>query len=69
MTIKLVLEIACGSAAFGESPESDEFGYEVARILRHVADRFEQGYTSVYMNDSNGNLIGHASVKHSEEQP
>ena len=69
MTIKLVLEIDCGNAAFGESPESDEFGYEVARILRHAAERFEQGYSSVYLNDINGNPVGFASVKNSEEQP
>lgn len=67
MGTKLVLEIRCSNAAFGDSPESDEFGDEVARILRHAADMFEQGYAAVYLNDSNGNHVGFAGLQLTED--
>ena len=67
MTIKLVLEIKCGNAAFGESPYADEFGEEVGRILRHAADMYEQGYGAVYLNDSNGNAVGFVGLQLSED--
>jgi hypothetical protein len=67
MGTKLVLEIRCGNAAFGDSPDSDDFGAEVGRILRHAADMFEQGYAAVYLNDSNGNPVGFVGLQLEEE--
>ena len=67
MATKLVLEILCDNAAFGDSPDSDEFGYEVARILRHAAQMYEDGYAAVYLNDSNGNHVGFIGLQLSED--
>ena len=63
MGTKLTLEIRCDNAAFGESPDSDEFGDEVERILRYAGAMFEQGYSAVFLNDSNGNRVGFASLQ------
>lgn len=68
MGTKLVLEIRCDNATFGDSPESDQFGDEVARILRHAADMFEHGYAAVYLNDSNGNKVGFVGLQLVEEK-
>jgi hypothetical protein len=66
MATKLVLEINCDNAAFGDSPDSDEFGNEVGRILRHAAQMFEDGYAAVYLNDSNGNRVGFVGLQLAE---
>lgn len=55
---KITLEITCSNDAFGESPDSYEFGVEVARILRSAADKFESGYARFPLKDSNGNTVG-----------
>lgn len=54
------LYISTGNAAFGEGPR--DAGLEVARILRELADRIENGIedeTSLF--DVNGNCVGRAT--------
>lgn len=53
------LYINTGNAAFGDEAEA---GFEVARILRELADRIENGIedeTSLF--DVNGNCVGRAT--------
>ena len=57
--MEFTVRIGCANAAF----EEDNRGYEVASILRHLADQIEDGYTLVYLNDSNGNPAGVAEFK------
>ena len=55
-TIHLTIET--GNAAFEGSTAS-----EIARILRCVADEFEQDGFSNHPRDINGNVVGTISVK------
>lgn len=52
------LTIKTDNAAFGDEP-----GYEVARILRDIAHKVEEGYTSGSVLDVNGNTVGHFDLK------
>ena len=60
----VTLSINCGNAAFGESGEE---GFEVARILRALADTVEaEGDLesfSTRLLDFNGNRVGSVEVK------
>lgn len=47
------LTMATENAAFEDMPE-----YEVARILRKVADQIEDGDTTGRVRDINGNTVG-----------
>jgi len=47
------INIKTGNAAF----EGENFGYEVARILRKLADRFEGGEMPRAERDVNGNRV------------
>lgn len=42
-----------GNAAFDGTP-----AYEIARLLREIADRVEDGARQGTLNDVNGNLVG-----------
>lgn len=55
------LRIKTGNAAFGDEP-----GTEIARILRGLADKIEDGHRMVYLTDYNGNTVGHAEYKGGE---
>ena len=57
--MEFTIRIGCTNAAF----EEDNRGYEVANILRRLADQIEDGRTLVYLNDSNGNSVGVAEFK------
>lgn len=48
----ITISIRTGNSAF----EEDQ-GYEIARILRDLADKFEQGRTPSSANDINGNKV------------
>ena len=57
----LLVHFNCDNAAFDDMPE-----FEVARILRHIADRIESGQaTGLYQNaiDINGNIVGTFRLK------
>lgn len=62
MIINLAIE--CNNAAFEDSP-----GTEVARILRHFADRVENSsdlydkWDAYPLHDINGNRVGRVDVK------
>lgn len=49
------LYIKTGNAAF-----EDDQNYEVARILKVAANKFEQGHTEMKLVDYNGNTVGDA---------
>lgn len=49
--------VSLGNAAFEDQPE-----LEVARILRNVADKLEQGETDGWCRDINGNPVGSWSI-------
>lgn len=51
--MKLSLDLNSNNAAFEDSGE-----FEVARILRDVADRIESGSTEGRLRDVNGNNVG-----------
>lgn len=51
------MEFSTGNAAFG-----DEDNYEVARILRKVADQVILGETEGIARDINGNTVGEWSL-------
>lgn len=56
------IEIKTDNAAFEDDP-----GYEVARILRKLADRVEsEGLDQVRLMDINGNCVGSVEVEDSE---
>lgn len=55
------IHIECDNDSFAEDK-----GEEVARILREVAMKIEDGYTTCYLNDSNGNSVGMAEFKYGE---
>lgn len=57
------VNIHCDNAAFCEddgTESGDARWAEVARILRRLADQVEEGYTSCYLIDANGNHVGYA---------
>lgn len=46
----------------------DDMGYEIARILRQLADRVERGEEGdIILRDVNGNRVGMAGFKVDEE--
>lgn len=55
------LKFETDNAAFGDN-DQHERGYEIARILRKIADSFEnaprQGEDSEAIHDHNGNRVG-----------
>ena len=51
--MKLSLDLNSSNAAFEESGE-----FEVARILRDVADKIERGESDGRLRDVNGNNVG-----------
>jgi len=52
------LKIDTGNAAFQDTP-----AYEVARILRELADRMqERGFENYPLRDANGNTVGTATL-------
>ena len=53
----LTLTIKTDNAAF-----TDDAGEEIARILRHAADKLAEGYDYVYLMDYNGNNVGTAEL-------
>lgn len=56
------VEIETDSAAF----DDDGAGHEVARILRKLAERIENGHTSAILRDVNGNRVGFATFSEEE---
>lgn len=57
------IEMRTANSAFQEDDMS--FGCEMARILRELADKFENGGTPTYVMDINGNKVG--SIVYKEE--
>lgn len=57
--MRFVLEMKCNGAAF----EGEDFGPEVGRILRQVAERVEGGREAGNMLDTNGNAVGSFGVE------
>jgi hypothetical protein len=63
----ITLSICVDNAAFGDTYQDQ--AAEVARILRHAADRFEEcpayldpcSGRGLCLNDVNGNRVGHAT--------
>lgn len=51
--MKFTLSFDCENAAF-----SDDAALEIARILREIANRVENGTSGGTIRDINGNLIG-----------
>jgi len=49
---KLIITIETTNSAF-----EDGYEYEVARILRTLADKLEEGREPVYVMDVNGNSV------------
>jgi hypothetical protein len=59
--MKIEIKFDCDNAAFGFL-DTQQFGYEVATILRVAAEKFEQGWATFPLRDSNGNIVGRASL-------
>lgn len=61
--VLLTVEIATDNAAFDPEP-----GYELARILRDLADNLEQGSApdTFVLRDVNGNKVGTATLAANE---
>lgn len=53
--MRFTVKIDCDNSAFGETPE-----YEVARLLRDLAEHVVNGTTAKRLYDSNGNEVGEA---------
>ena len=53
---QVTITITTGNAAFGT--EEFEQNAEIARILRKLADKFEQGDQPEFPVDANGNRVG-----------
>lgn len=60
---EFVLKIDCDNAAFGDTPDSEAFGAEIARILREAANRMESGYALGPCRDVNGNTVGQFGLR------
>lgn len=56
------LTIKTENEAFGDSP-----AHEVARILRQIANRLEDGTDSAKVMDVNGNSVGHFDLTTEQE--
>jgi hypothetical protein len=50
---RVTIAISTGNAAF-----EGDYGYELARILRELADKFESGQEPLKIRDINGNTVG-----------
>jgi hypothetical protein len=57
-----IIRINADNAAFDDAP-----GFEVARILRRLADKVEGGQQAGFLYDINGNTVGHLTVIHDGE--
>lgn len=57
MSKKFVVELELENAAF------EELEYELARILRVIAEKVEGGKFSGYAWDTNGNTVGNFQIK------
>ncbi len=64
MSGKFEAEIELGNAAF----EGDNRRAEVARILRVLAERVEQGQENGVVYDVNGNLVGNWYLDPADEE-
>ena len=53
------IEIETGNAAF----EDDNRNYELARILRQIAERLENGENAGRVLDINGNKVGSFEIE------
>ena len=62
MSIDFRVAISCDSAAFG-NPNTPDFGYEIARILREVADKMQEDYAAGVCRDYHGNSVGHFGLR------
>ena len=58
--MNITITLNTDNAAFEDDP-----GAEVARILRELARRTEQGFINVGLRDSNGNMVGQCEVSES----
>lgn len=57
--MKFKLEIECDNAAFGDEP-----AFEVARILRELAEQMERNGSMAHpLWDYNGNRVGRSTVE------
>ncbi len=59
--MQIEISIDCDNAAFGD-PDTETFGLEVATILREAADKFASGYATFPLRDTNGNIVGRATL-------
>jgi hypothetical protein len=57
------INIETGNAAF-----EDQTATEIARILRKLADDFENGVMRTSLRDINGNLCGEVQIVEAEEE-
>lgn len=55
--MKFTLEINCNNAAF-----EDGATFEIARILRELADDLDAGHSTTVLRDANGNRVGQAEL-------
>lgn len=55
---KLTISMNTENSAFEGNTE-----YEVARILREIADKIEQGHEPTKVMDINGNKVGEIEIK------
>jgi hypothetical protein len=62
------LEIECDNDAFCADglPDESVRGAEIARILRDLADKMEDGCLSASLRDANGNRAGFAEINEGE---
>jgi hypothetical protein len=63
--MKFTLEINCDNAAFEDADGNDCAYPEIARILRELSDKYDEGrYIGpvVKLRDDNGNTVGEARL-------
>jgi hypothetical protein len=53
---KITITINTTNSAF--DPENNGQNYEIARILREIADCFDKDYSIINVMDINGNCVG-----------
>ena len=58
------LQIRTKNAAFDGEPRA-----EIARILHDLADSLRNGADTYYVQDSNGNTVGHAEINKRRKNP